>query len=175
MTHYMTPTGTAVLLLAAIAVDYVSIGPNWFRDRLAFLMAIPAIHEGFNGSQLDAWTLARLTDLIQFWLDQAQSSSAYIGAALAAPIVGVLVGCVWLYGLGCILPQKASKKFGRLAAINFPPSGIWALNYKLWIVAILLGLLGDVPLGIVGSLTEGTNRFLSVLFAPLPYILLQGH
>lgn len=171
----MTPTGTAVLLLMAIAVDYVSIGPNWFRDRLAFLMAIAAVYEGFNGSQLDAWTLARLTDLIQFGLDQAKDSGAYIGAALAAPIVGVLVGCVWLYGLGALLPQKASKKLGRFASVNFPPSGIWAINYKLWAVAILLGLLGDVPLGWVGSLTEGTNEFLAVLFAPLPGILLGGH
>jgi hypothetical protein len=171
----MTPTGTAVLLLMAIAVDYVSIGPNWFRDRLAFLMAIAAVYEGFNGSQLDAWTLARLTDLIHFGLDQAQNSGAYIGAALATPVVGVLIGCVWLYGLGALLPQKASKKLGRFASVNFPPSGIWAINYKLWAVAILLGLLGDVPLGWVGSLTGGTNEFLASLFAPLPGILLGGH
>jgi hypothetical protein len=171
----MTPTGDAVLLLLAVAVDYVSIGPNWLRDRLAFLMAIAAIYEGFNGSQLDAWTLARLTDLIQFGLDQARDSGAYIGAALAAPIVGVLVGCIWLYGLGALLPQRASKRLGRFASVNFPPSGIWALNYKLWAVAALLGLLGDVPLGWVGSLTEGTNQFLAALFAPLPGILLGGH
>jgi hypothetical protein len=51
---------------------------------------------------------------------------------------------------------------------------VWAINYKLWIVAILLGLLGDVPLGWVGGLTEGTNEFLAVLFSPLPGLLLGG-
>lgn len=169
----MTPTGVAVLLLLAIAIDYVSIGPNWLRDRIAFLMAIAAVYEGFNGSKLDAWTLSRFTGVIEWALDQ--TDGAYIAGASASAVVGVAIGAVWLYGLGAILPQKASKRLGRFAAVNFPPSGIWAINYKLWIVAILLGLLGDVPLGWIGELTHGTNDFLAALFSPLPGLLLGGH
>lgn len=173
MHHEMSPTGVAVLLLLAVVVDYVSIGPNWLRDRIAFLMAIPAVYEGFNGSQLDAWTLERLTDVIQWALDQ--TGNAYIAGASAAAVVGILVGAVWLYGLGCILPAKASKRLGRLATVNFPPSGVWAINWKLWAVAILLGLLGDVPLGWIGDLTSGTNELLADVFAPLPGFLLGGN
>lgn len=169
----MTPTGVAVLLLLAVAIDYISIGPNWLRDRIAFLMAVPAIYEGFNNSTVDHWTLTRLTGVIQWALDQ--TGDAYVAGASAAAVVGVFVGAVWLYGLGCILPSKASKRLGRIATINFPPSGVWAINWKLWIVAILLGLLGDVPVGWVGDLTEGTNQALAALFAPLPGALLGGH
>lgn len=174
MHHYMTPTGTAVLLLLAVAVDYISIGPNWLRDRVAFLMAIAAIYEGFNGSKVDAWTLDALSNIIQFGLDRAKDSGAYMGAASAAAVVGVFVFAVWLYGLACLLPAKWSKRLGRFATVNFPPSGVWALNYKLWAVAFLLALLGDVPVGWVGDLTGGTNDFLADVFAPLPGLLVGG-
>jgi hypothetical protein len=173
MDHEMSPTGVAVLLLAAVVIDYVSVGPNWFRDRLAFLMAIPAIYEGFNGSQLDAWTLDRLTGVIQWALDRG--GDAYIAGATASALVGILIGGVWLYGLGCLLPAKASKRLGRLATVNFPPSGVWAINWKLWLVAVAVGLFGDVPLGWVGDLTSGTNELLADVFAPLPGFLLGGN
>lgn len=173
MTHQMSPTGVAVLLLLAVAIDYISIGPNWLRDRVAFLMAQAAIYEGFNGSQLDRWTLERLTGVIQWGLDR--TGDAYIAAASAAALVGILVGAVWLYGLACLLPAKASKRIGRMATVNFPPSGVWALNTKLWVVATTLALFGDVPLGWIGDLTSGTNQVLADAFAPLPGFLLGGN
>lgn len=162
-------------MLMALAVDYISIGPNEVRDRVAFLMAIPAYYEGFNGSKLDAWTLDLLKGVIQFGLTRAKDSGAYIGAASAAAIVGVFVFCLWLYGLACLLPQRFSKKLGRFATVAFPPSGVWAINWKLQLVALLLGLLGDVPLGWVGDLTLGTNDFLADILAPLPGLLVGGN
>jgi hypothetical protein len=98
----MSPTGVAVLLLLAIAIDYVSVGPNWLRDRVAALMGQAAIYEGFNNSTVDHWTLQRITGAIQWGLDQ--TGDAYIAGASAAAIVGVLVGGVWIYGLGALLP-----------------------------------------------------------------------
>jgi len=171
----MSPTGVAVLLLLAIAVDYISIGPNWLRDRLAFLMAVPAVYEGFNNSTADHWTFQRLTGFLEWALDQPILSGAYIGGASASAVLGILVFGVWLYGLGAILPAKFSKRLGRIATINFPPSGVWAINWRLWIVAIALGLLGDVPVAWVGDLTEGTNQLLADVFAPLPRLLLGGN
>jgi hypothetical protein len=53
----MSPTATALVLLLALVVDYMSVGPNSIRDRIAFLLAVPAIREGFNGSPLDGWTV----------------------------------------------------------------------------------------------------------------------
>lgn len=173
MNHEMSPTDVAVLLLAAAAVDYISIGPNWFRDRLASAMAIPAIYQGFNGSTVDQWTLERLTGLIQGLLDQ--TGDAYIAGASAAAVVGILVGAAWLYWLACMLPNKASKRLGRFATLTFPPSGVWAMNWKLWAVSATIALLGDVPLGWVGSLTSGTNNLLTGIFAPVPALLLGGH
>ena len=104
-----------------------------------------------------------------------RTGDAYIAAASAAAVVGILVGAVWLYGLGCLLPAKASKRLGRIATVNFPPSGVWALNTKLWVVAAVLALFGDVPLGWIGDLTSGTNQLLADAFAPLPGFLLGGN
>ena len=57
MVHLMSPTATAILLVLALIIDYMSVGPNSLRDRLAFLMGVAAIREGFNGSPLDRWTV----------------------------------------------------------------------------------------------------------------------
>lgn len=171
----MTPTGVAVLLLLGLAIDYISIGPNWLRDRIAFLMYIASVYEGFNGSQLDAWTLETLTGFIRGTLNTA--GDAYIAstpAKTAGALVGILVGAVWLYGVAMMLPAKASKRFGRFATVSFPPSGVWAINTKLLLTAIALGLLGDVPLGWVGYVTHSTNMTLAGFFAPLPDLLLGG-
>lgn len=171
----MSPTGVAVLLLLAFAIDYVSIGPNWLRDRIAFTMYIAAIYEGFNGSRIDTWTLERLTGTIRWALDQPIFTGAYIVGASASAIVGVSIGATWVYGLGCLLPNKASKRLGRFATINFPPSGVWAINGRLLTVAVLLGLFGDVPVAWVGDVTSGTNEALAALYAPLPGLLLGGN
>ena len=174
MQHQMSPTGVAVLLLAAVTIDYVSIGPNWLRDRIAFTAYIAAIWEGFNGSQIDIWTLERLTGIIRWALDQPFLSGAYIAGASASALVGILIGAVWVYGVGCLLPNKASKRLGRFATINFPPSGVWAINGRLLAVAVILGLFGDVPVAWVGNVTSGSNEMLAALYAPLPELLLGG-
>jgi hypothetical protein len=174
VSHQMSPTGVAVLLLLAVAIDYISIGPNYIRDRIAFTMYIAAFYEGFNGSKLDSWTLERATGAIRWALDQPVFSGAYIAGASASAIIGILVGAAWFYGLGCMLPQKSSKRLGRFATITFPPSGIWAINGRLLTVAVILGLFGDVPVAWVGDLTSGTNHMLAGLYAPLPGLLLGG-
>lgn len=172
MHHAMTPTGVAILFLVAIAIDYISIGPNWLRDRLAFLMAIPAFREGFNGSPLDRWTVGQITGVIDVGLDQTKG--AWIAAASSNAILGVLIGGLFVYALGCILPAKFSSRLGRVATINFPESGIWKINTKLWIVAALLGMMADLPAGQVGAVTIGCVDFLASFFAPMPAWLLGG-
>jgi hypothetical protein len=174
MDHHMSPTGVAVLLFLAFAVDFISFFPNWLRDRIAFTMYIAAIYEGFNGSQLDAWTLERATGTVRWALDQPIFTGAYIVGASASAIIGILVGAIWVYGLGCLLPSKASKRLGRFASVNFPPSGVWAVNGRLLAVAVILGLFGDVPLAWVGDVTSGSNELLAQMYAPLPRLLLGG-
>lgn len=162
----MSPTAVAVLLLLALVVDWMSVGPNSLRDRLAFLLALPAIREGFNGSPLDAWTVGQITNLLEHLLDA--TDGAYIAGASVNTLVGAAIGLLWLYTVGCLLPMKASKKLGRFATLTFPQSPLWRLNGKLWIAAILLGMMADLPAGLVGDLTEGSVDFVTALVSPLP-------
>jgi hypothetical protein len=70
--------------------------------------------------------------------------------------------------VGCLLPVKASKRLGRFATLTFPQSPLFRLNTKLWIAAILLGMLADLPRGFVGELTNGSINFLTGIVAPHP-------
>lgn len=167
--HHMSPTATAVTLLLALVVDYMSVGPNSLRDRLAFLMAVPAIREGFNGSPLDGWTVDFLRATIGQLLNA--TGGAYIAGASVSLLVGAAVGILFIYTVGCLLPMKASKRLGRFATLTFPQSPLYRLNLKLWIAAILLGMLADLPGGIIGDLTEGFVNFLTGVVAPLPALL----
>lgn len=167
--HAMSPTATALVLLLALVVDWMSVGPNSIRDRIAFLLAVPAIREGFNGSPLDGWTVDLLRNTIQQLLDATKG--AYIAGASINLLVGGMVGILWIYTVGCLLPVNFSKKMGRFATLKFPQSPLYRLNTKLWIAAILLGLLGDLPRGIVGQLTNGSIDFVTGIVAPIPALL----
>lgn len=170
--HAMSPTATAVVLLLALVIDYMSVGPNSIRDRIAFLLAVPAIRDGFNGSPLDGWTVDALHKVVQTLLNA--SKGAYIAGASINVLVGACVGILWVYIVGCMLPTKASKKLGRFATLTFPQSPLYRLNGRLWLAAILLGMLADLPRGIVGDLTLSSVVFLTGLVAPIPTFLFGG-
>lgn len=166
MGHTMSPTGVAALILLAFVVDWMSVGPNSFRDRLAFLLVVPAFREGFNGSPLDAWTVDALNRLVGGALSMADG--AYVAGASANIVLSAAVGCLWIYTVGCLLPVKASKKLGRFATISWPQSAMFRLNTRLWICAALLGVFADLPRGVVGDLAEGSIIALTNVVAPLP-------
>lgn len=169
MHHVMSPTGVAVLLLLALVVDYLSVGPNSIRDRLAFLMALPAIREGFNGSPLDAWTVGALSNLIDTL--KGMASGAYIAGAVTSVILGAGIGVLAIYTVGALLPNKFSNKLGKFAAMKFPTSAIHRLNYKLWLCAALLGMLADLPGGLVGQMLTWSVDFLVSTTATIPFTL----
>ncbi|MGJ3228933.1 hypothetical protein ACQEUV_26790 [Micromonospora aurantiaca (nom. illeg.)] len=166
LVHTMSPTAVAVLLLLALVVDYMSVGPNSIRDRVAFVLAVPAIREGFDGSPLDQWTVQTASSGIEQLLDA--TGGAYIAGASINAILGALIGLLFIYVIGCMLPTKASKKLGRFATLTFPQSPLYRLNTRLWIAAILLGLMADLPGGTVGDVTRGCVDFLTGLVAGLP-------
>lgn len=166
MSHTMSPTGVAVLLLLALVVDWMAVGPQALQDRLAFLLALPAIREGFNGSPLDAWTVGALSGVIDKLKEAA--GGAYVAGALTSVVLGVGIGCLAIYAVGALLPSKASKKLGKLANIKFPSSPQHRLNIKLWIIAALLGMLADLPPGIVGELLTGAIDQLAGVAGLLP-------
>lgn len=169
MHHVMSPTGVAVLLLLALVVDYMSVGPDSLRDRLAFLMALPAIREGFDGSPLDAWTVGALSSLIDSLKGMAEG--AYIAGAITSVVLSAAIGCLAIYAVGALLPDKASAKLGRFASIKFPSSAMHRINVKLWVLAILLGLMADLPGGFVGTVLTWAVDGLVTLSASIPFTL----
>lgn len=162
----MTPTTVAVLLLLALVIDYMSVGPDSIRDRIAFLMGVAVFREGFDDSPLDDWTVDRLSELVDQLL--SMTGGAYIAGAVTATVVGAGVGILAIYTVGCLLPVKASKRLGRFATLTFPASAPKRINMKLWVCAILLGMLADLPHGVVGQLLVAGIDLLVRLFNPLP-------
>lgn len=169
MHHVMSPTEVGVLLLLALVVDYMSVGPNSIRDRLAFLMGLVAVREGFNGSELDRWTVDALSGLIDMLKNMA--GGAYIAGAITQVVLSAAVGILAIWTVGALMPDKLATKLGRFAGIHFPDSAIHRINYKLWTCAILLGLLADLPGGVVGNLLSAAIAALTEVFQPLPNFL----
>jgi hypothetical protein len=168
--HILSPTSTFALLVLAFVLDYSAPGSHSLRDRVAFLMATCAIHEGFAGGPLQRWTTGQLTNLIT-WL-KAKGDGSYIAGAATQDVVGVVVILVALWAVFCCLPMKLSTKlgvFGPLAKLSFPatnPTG--RLNVKLWVAAVFLGVMIDVPGGGVAGLLRGVLAFLTSVFGMLP-------
>lgn len=168
----MSPTAVAVLLLMALTLDFLTVGPAWIRDRLAFVFALVAIREGFDGSPLDQWTVASLGNLVAELLDS--TGGAYIAGAAVNVVLGAFVSCVGIYVIGQMLPVKAATRMGRLAALKFKPSPTHKLNVPLWVCAILLGLLLDLTGGWAGSTLLWLYSIALHLAAPLPGDLFGG-
>ena len=169
MQHHMSPTAVCILMLLALVVDWMSVGPNSIRDRLAFFLALAAVREGFNGSPLDQWTVGFLGGFIDQLLES--TGGAYIAGASVNAVVGAAVGILWIYTVGCVLPIKTSKKLGRFATLSFPQSPLYRLNMQMWAIAFLLGMMSDLPGGAVGDMTESSIDMVTALVAPLPEFL----
>lgn len=169
MNHMMSPTGVAVLILLALVVDYLSIGPDSIRDRIAFLIALPAIREGFNGGPLDQWTVGALSQGIAILLHT--TGGAYIAGATVSVVLSAAVGILAIYAVGALLPVKLNKRLGRFAQLTFPTSAIYRMNWKLWLCAALLGMMADLPQGIVGTILRAVIDGLTSYVAILPNLL----
>lgn len=167
----MSPTGVASLLLLALVIDYSSLGPNSIRDKIAFCFAVVAIRVGFNGSQLDRWTVDRLAGFIDFAKDQA--GDAYIARAVTNQVIGIFVGILFIYVILCLLPEWkwVTKKVGPAANIAFPTSSRFRLNGRLWICAFFLGLMAELANGWIGDMTTGFVNILTTIETPVPNII----
>lgn len=168
MDRAMSPTGCVIALVLAFVIDYLSVGPDSLRDRIAFLIAVAGFRDGFNGSPLDQWTVQRAHDAIGYLL--TLTDGAYIAGASINGIIGALIGCLALYLVGCLLPEKATKFAGRFAKLSFP-SVSGRINWKLWLCAFLIGVLAELPRGLIGGWTEGVVVLLTQLIAPLIVLL----
>ncbi len=171
-TSLMSPTSVAVLLLLALLLDYLPVGPPWLRDRVAFVFALVAVREGFDGSPLDVWTTGQLAGGVQWLLDQ--TGGAYIAGASANVVLGAVVGCVAIYVIGQMLPVKLTERLGRFAALKFKPSPTKKLNGPLWVCALLIGLMLDLPQGWIGACLRWLYGVAFEVCSPLPGNLFGG-
>lgn len=183
--HLMSPTAVMIVLLIALFVDWMSVGPNSIRDRIAFCLAVPAIYEGFNGGPLDRFTVEALGAVI----DQAKHAAdgSYIAGAITPKVIGALAGGLFIYTIGCLAPEKWSNRLGPFARLAFSgktgpatgpaiagPATKRRLNVRLWACAALIGVLCDLPDGLVGEAMDGFVGFLDWAVAPLPVLLFGG-
>lgn len=167
--HSLSPTATAVLLVIAFVIDFFAIFPAWLQTRLTFVCVVVAVRQGFDDSPLDKWTVDRASGLIQSLLDQAKG--AYIAGASANTLVGCAVGVLSIYTVGCMLPVKWSKRAGRIATAQFKETPLRKINGSVWLLAIPLGLLADMPEGWMGMLTSFCMAIYSTVATPLPGLI----
>lgn len=163
MEHALSPTGVLAALLAALIIDVMRVGPEWFKDRFAFAVGLTAIREGFGGSALEEWTVDKLVAVVDGGFRLA-GTDLYIAQAGASAVVSVLIGAVALYCVGVLLPPSAAKWAGGFARLSFGRRGRggrpgpvdghgerYQLNKQLWCCAWILGLLADLPQGLTGE------------------------
>ncbi len=155
----MSPSGVAVLFMMVMGLDYLSLGPDWLRDRILLIFGIAAWRDGFDGSQLDQWTLEKVTNGIDLLL--TLDKLAYIGGASAAIVVGCAISILAVWALGALMPDKpwVTKYAGKWAKIDLPSSNLHQLNYKIHAVGAALGMFSDLaPGGALGGWVDaGTN------------------
>jgi hypothetical protein len=165
----MSPTGVFVMLVLGFLIDFLSVGPDSLRDRVAFLFYLAGFRDGFDGSPLDQWTVQRLSEGIGWLLDQ--TGGAYIAGANINIVVGAGVGLLAIYAVACLVPAKLSSKVGRIATLSFPSTAAKRINWKLLGLAALLGMLADLGRGLIGEATDSSVEALTWLVAPLPLAL----
>ncbi|MFI5839476.1 hypothetical protein ACIA8K_07150 [Catenuloplanes sp. NPDC051500] len=168
METVLTPTGIVAVIVIAFVFDYMSVGPNSFRDRFAFLCALVALHDGFDGSPLDQWTITALSGVIEQLLEAADGTRL-VGTSVNM-VVSILVGVLWIYAIGCMLPEK-TPRMGRFVAMTLPTTPQFKLNAKVWAIALALGMFTDLPYGFVGETARGLYSIIAGLVSPLPGFL----
>lgn len=178
----MSATSVAILIVLAWVVDYMSIGPGSIRDRIAFFLACPAIRVGFHDSPLSKAT----TDQLGSWIDQAKLAAhgSYAAQANTRVVIGAAVGILGIYCVGCLLPVRATAKLGGFARLAFSGHGsefggkggglAMRINWRLWGCAVTLGVLSDLPRGLVGGLLRGSIDLVAHIVAFLPDWLFGG-
>lgn len=186
MAHVLSPAGVLAALLLALIIDVMRVGPEWFKDRLAFIIGLAAIREGFGDSILERWTVDALTSAIDGGFNLVKSD-IYVTEAGASAVVNVLIGGVALYCVGVLLPVRAARKLGGFAKLSFSrrAGGVrkaagptdshgerYQLNAQLWCCAWTLGLLADLPQGGVGTFVRGAiDVITTAVAAPLTHTI----
>jgi hypothetical protein len=152
MEHILAPEAVFASMMIGWLIDYFSVGPDGWRDKIAFLFYLAAFREGFNGGAADEWLLKGLGQIVDL---TKKAGNTYLASARTNIVVGAVVGAIAIYTVGCIIPDwKAFKKLGPYAKLQFPTGANKKINWKLLFLAIVLGLTADNINGFVGIVTN---------------------
>ncbi len=168
----MSPSGCAALFFLVLMIDYLAIGPAALRDRAVLFFGIAAWKTGFDGSQLDQWTLEKVTGALQWALNQ--DKLAYISGASAAFIVGVAISGLATWVIGAMVPNSWGRKLklDRVASIKLPKSGLYKINWKVQGIAATMGMFSDLaPGGLLGGWVNEGTKWTCEMAAPVIMIL----
>jgi hypothetical protein len=166
----MTDATIVMSLSIAFAIDYMSIGTDTVRDKLAFLLALPAIHACWSDSSLDNGVTNIMKQLMETGLkatgtqrDVAQMSNAGIKCFVFFTLI---------YVIGVLMPNKWSSKAGRWATYSFKGKTATRVNYRLWGCAFVIALLGGQLGGLSGSLLTSFLDIMTSVTVWLPSMLI---
>jgi hypothetical protein len=168
----MTSIAIILCIGTAFALDYAAIGPD-IREKIALLIAAPAIRAGWDGSSVDHWTVGTLHDLIHAGIHATGPTAAVAG--LTDAIITTFVAGVFIFAIGMLAPVKATKRIGPIARLTFSGqgSGLKRINPKIWVCAFVLGTMSDlVPGGLIGATLHTSLDWLTPICDQLPSILI---
>lgn len=140
------------LMLLALFVDGAKVGADGLRHRVAFVFGLSAIKAGWDGSNIDRWTVGQMSGAIDAI---ARTGNPTLHLEYAPDVIGYLIGMVMLYAIGVMMPVRWARipLIGGMAKLAFGTTK-GRLNWRLWACAVTLGLMSDLTGGIVGGLVN---------------------
>lgn len=155
--HYMSPALTCMAVAAALFLDWFGAGADSWKDRVAGMLYLAGIREGWNGGALDRWTVERCSWFIEIAKD---TGNAHIKDADTSQILGGLLAILMVYFLAAWLPNwkaltKIFGKYGRVFApittLSLPKTGGSRINVKMLLMVVPLALMADLIPGRSGQ------------------------
>jgi hypothetical protein len=164
--HVLTPAGTVAALAIGLIIDYLSVGPTAWRDRIAWIFYFIGFAETFGGSIAANRIFALLNGSIGPALQWTQT---YVSTAEPSVVAGMLLGGVVILTLGAMAPSSAQKWIGDLAKLGFGnplrggsvKGGKSRLNYWMIFSACSLGLMHPYIGGLCGQVVHTAIAALS--------------
>jgi tetrahydromethanopterin S-methyltransferase subunit D len=166
----LTDVAIVMLLSIAFAIDFMSIGVDTIRDKVAFLLSLPAIHACWADSSLDAGLTQGMRQLIEAGFQTTGTKRDV--AQLSAAGIKCMIFFTLVYVIGVLVPNKWAAKAGKWATYSFKMKQTSRINYKLWGCSFILGVFGGQLGGLSGSILTSALDTLTAVTAGVPNMLI---
>ncbi len=152
----LNASGVFMALLLALVLDWSAAGSDSLRDKMILVFGTPAIYSGWNGGPLDIWLVQKIEFLLNWLL--AHSGALHFTGVVSSGVFSLVSGCLFVYAVFAVLPNRLKAAMGKRAtwlgsAVSWklPTAQAKRINWKLWTVAVSLGLFGDLARGAIGG------------------------